>query len=551
MANSIRSRAVFHTVSNQQILPKLRLKYWITRPDSVLLYSKGREAPGYMNQLPKSDAYQQLSQNYRNDPRFGVVYDHAPNGADDLTSIRGIDTREAVILNRLGVYYLAQISLWEHREIVAFAGELGRAASALIDEQWVEQARRQCRPPQAAPATSARHLPASLISTISLLACAMLISCLVVYWFSVRTDRPLQGILSADITSLRVPTESRLLASHVQAGDEVFSGDKLVTLEKTEHLTLISLQKGRVQSLEQDLQRAEAQASLDLEWRMREVERELSDARTRAQLIREVKRNPIEPFRSASTSNQLSANGFRVAALPVSRPRFYEAAQRPAQANGLLFIGAAGASALDDVPRPQPLAIPTPTPTGAAQPQQKMVLASEGTAEGVLSIESVSVEMRLQRLEELRQILPQQVQRAAGVESIRAQFQEAKQRLDNMQTLSRDIAVICPGYGKVGQVRYRPGDTMSTGEVMLKILHTERRYVMLNVPTRRVNEIEPGTSVELIFPGNGRFRGKVANLPMLADMTNNGTSLANVRVEPSGRLWPEIPIGSEIDVVIE
>ena len=37
------------------------------------------------------------------DHRFGPVYDHAPAAADDLTVIRGIDTREAVTLNQLTI----------------------------------------------------------------------------------------------------------------------------------------------------------------------------------------------------------------------------------------------------------------------------------------------------------------------------------------------------------------------------------------------------------------------------------------------------------------
>lgn len=494
-----------------------------------------------MNRPSDSDLRRSLPRNYRKDAQYGVVYDSTPSTADDLTIIRGVDTREAVILNRLGVYYLAQIALWHHREIVAFADELGMGASTLVGEHWVEQAQQQCDPQPVPRPTSSGHLPASLISTLTLLACAMLLSCIVVYWLSVRSDQRLQGVLSADITSLRVPADARLVVSHVEAGDEVFSGDKLLTLEKTEHLELISVQRERVAALQQELQRAEAQASLDLEWRLREVERELSDVRTRAQLIREVKRNPIEPFRSASAANHSNP---QLAALPVSQSRFYTPSKPRPQANGLLFIGSSGDSVLDGVPRAQPLAIP-------AAEEQKMVLASEASTESVLSVESASVELRLTRLEELREVLPQQVQRAAGVESIRVQFDDAAQRLSTMETLSRNVAIECPGYGKVGQVRYRPGDTMATGEVMLKILHTERRYIMLNVPTRRVNEIEPGTPVELIFPGNAQYNGKVVNLPMLADVSTNGRSLATVRVEPSGRLWPEIPIGSEIDVVIK
>ena len=497
-----------------------------------------------MNRPLPSDLFEQLSHGFRTNRRFGPVYEHAPASADDLTLIRGIDTREAVILNRLGVYHLAQVALWEPHEAAAFADELGMRVSTLRDEQWIEQARMLCRHRPARQPSVCGHLPASLVRTISLLACALLISCLFIYWLGSRSDQALRGVLSADITSLRVPTESRLTATHVRAGDEVFTGDILLTLEKTEHLAMINLQQGRVRELKRELLRAEAQASLDLEWRLREVDRDLSDVRTRAQLIQEVKRNPVESYRSASTaSDQSHPSEIHTTARSVSRSRYYDTALRRPQANSLVFIAASGESSID-VARPMHLPVPL------SQPQ--MVLASEpNAAESVLTVEARSVEGRLQRLEALREVLPEQVQRAAGVESIRVQCDEATKRLHEMTTMSRDVAVICPGHGKVGQVRYRPGDTMAPGEIMLKILHTDRRYVMLNVPTGRLNEIEPGTELELRFPGNAICHGRVTNVPMLAEASLNGQSLATVRVEATGRLWPEIPIGSAIDVVLK
>ena len=37
-------------------------------------------------------------------------------------------------------------------------------------------------------------------------------------------------------------------------------------------------------------------------------------------------------------------------------------------------------------------------------------------------------------------------------------------------TISREVAVVCPAYGKIGLVRYKAGDVMSPGETMVKIL---------------------------------------------------------------------------------
>ena len=62
-----------------------------------------------------------LPQGYRNDRFFGLIYDQVPVNADDLTIIPGIETSEAVTLNRMGVFHVAQIALWRHHHVVSFA----------------------------------------------------------------------------------------------------------------------------------------------------------------------------------------------------------------------------------------------------------------------------------------------------------------------------------------------------------------------------------------------------------------------------------------------
>ena len=95
-----------------------------------------------------------------------------------------------------------------------------------------------------------------------------------------------------------------------------------------------------------------------------------------------------------------------------------------------------------------------------------------------------------------------------GATAIQAQFAEAAKQLESMKAVSREVNVKSPVYGTVGQVRYREGDTMQAGEVMLRILHTDRRYIIANLPTRRVHEMRSGQEVELQFPGNEVFSGQ-------------------------------------------
>ena len=139
-----------------------------------------------------------LPQGYRNDRFFGLIYDQVPVNADDLTIIPGIETSEAVTLNRMGVFHVAQIALWRHHHVVAFAAELQMPPSQIVAERWVENAQSLCSESAASVAPSGP--PAPFFRTLALLTCAMMIGLLFVYIMGQRKATPLHGVLSADIT---------------------------------------------------------------------------------------------------------------------------------------------------------------------------------------------------------------------------------------------------------------------------------------------------------------------------------------------------------------
>ena len=159
-----------------------------------------------------------LPRGHHMDRRFGVVYGSAPEFSDDLTEVDGVRTREAVMLNQSGIYFWGQIALWRHREIAAIAEELQIPVGRIIDERWTEQAKDLCR--IETPRQSST-LPASVFRTISMLVCALLIGFFTVYLMGNRHNQPLAGILSADITTIRVPAASRLTSVQIKAGEEV------------------------------------------------------------------------------------------------------------------------------------------------------------------------------------------------------------------------------------------------------------------------------------------------------------------------------------------
>ena len=480
-----------------------------------------------------------LPRGHRMDRLLGVVYDHTPGQSDDLTQIDGIRTREAVLLNQLGIYFYGQIALWRHREVSSIAGELQVPISRIMDEGWCEQARCRCRPPVTAAVS---NLPASILRTFTLLACALLIGFFAVYLLGQHRNQALTGVLSADVTSIKVPAASRLTAVHIRAGDEVFSGQPLVTLEKLEHLGLIEVQEHTVRDLERELKRAEAQAVIELEWRTRDLDRELADLRSQVTQ----KETAATPGRRSNTASARRPAGPPVSPIS-SSSSVATVSPRP---GGILFFGAGGQASCTTAGSDPPLQpVPMPVPVRVAEVPQNGVI-SDSAEMSLTDTMLDSLRSEQARLESVLLSLPDTVSEAVGVASLKAHLAEAAQQLAEMKTVSREINVESPVYGTVGQVRYRQGDDMQPGEIMVRILHTDRRYIIVYLPSRRVHEMQPGHEVELTFPGGQEYRGQIVEIPLLTEATGqSGDSLAAVRIEPAGRLWPAVPVGSQVDVI--
>lgn len=486
------------------------------------------------------------------DPRFGAVYDSVPHSADDLAVIRGIETREAAGLNRLGIYFFEQIAGWTEFQAAAVADALGMPASRISHDRWTAQAQALVPSVDSEPFVAAAEvdpqqhhlsgLPASGTRTITVLVCALMAGCFVVWWLNRRAQIPMTGVLAAEITSLRVPADSRLLNTHVKAGDEVFSGQTLLTLEKTEHMQQIVRQTQQVHQLAEKLQQANSRAALDLQWRSQQLDQEISDTERRARLLQ----NLISP-----SSDQLGVLPSSEAALSsgsgplqsVSSPREVTAS-RIDRVNALLFMsGSSGATTLKSI---SSLTAPIMT---ARLPRRGDAWSVDSE---VLRLEAETIRTRLQRLTQLRSELPAQVQLAAGVEHLRIRHRDAQKRLKLMESLSRETTVLCPAYGIIGQMRFQIGDRMKRDDVMVKILHRDRRFVIVHPPADQVAELQPGVRVAVLFPGRDDCQGVVADLPMIAGSTAaDGTTVTAVRVESTGRNWPDLPVGSTVEVRIQ
>jgi predicted flap endonuclease-1-like 5' DNA nuclease len=66
----------------------------------------------------------------------------APDGpADDLTVVRGIGPRLAVLLNSIGIFHLRQLAGWSDADIAEIDTRLGAFKGRIARDNWVEQAK--------------------------------------------------------------------------------------------------------------------------------------------------------------------------------------------------------------------------------------------------------------------------------------------------------------------------------------------------------------------------------------------------------------------------
>lgn len=65
----------------------------------------------------------------------------APAAGDDLTRIKGLGPKLAVLLGELGFTTYAQIAAWDAADVARVDDQLGRFKGRITRDQWVEQAK--------------------------------------------------------------------------------------------------------------------------------------------------------------------------------------------------------------------------------------------------------------------------------------------------------------------------------------------------------------------------------------------------------------------------
>lgn len=464
-----------------------------------------------------------LPEGYHLDCRYGLVYGAAPQTVDDLTQLAGLTLQHMAALNHAGVYRFGQIALWKYRELDSFHKLLGLTLRQLIDLNWVEQARSRSR----STASVRQFTVQPVFRLLTTAAISMLAGILLLIMLLPEQPQAFPGMLAAETTEITTPVFCQLDELLVNPGDEVFTGDTICLLKNLENPRRTAELEQKVASAQEELRQIEAQASLDTDRRILELEAEISALSMSFQ--------QWLPTTNSRSGNHLQTgwSGSRSGRMQQTIARFADASS----ARKILFFNSSsplndgGAGSLSSPQDPAADAAPT------VAPDNRSVVLHQ-------------IQQRMLRLEEVQKQIPEQIETALGLQTARNNLVSLQDELAVLKRAESAIEVKSPAHGIVAEVLVLPGERREAAQVLLRILHEDRRHIQLTLDTSRIHELAEGAEVDLIFPGNQVRSGLVSRIPLIARTPASTTAAtASIKVLHCGKLWPSLPIGSDVQVI--
>jgi hypothetical protein len=166
-------------------------------------------------------------------------------------------------------------------------------------------------------------------------------------------------------------------------------------------------------------------------------------------------------------------------------------------------------------------------------------------ASQALSAQITLCEQRLEELRTLDKLLDEQIRLSHGVAALAPEKTEQEVPADD----SPVVTVSSPSYGLLGVFHKEAGELLQPGDVIVQILDDDRRSIEVEVPSWAAVGFAPGQQIRLAFPGGERRLGTLSSIPpQTSDSAADAAQDAVVKlaIEPCGKLWPSVPIGSRV-----
>ena len=325
-----------------------------------------------------------------------------------------------------------------------------------------------------------------------------------------------RGQITARIIPIIAEQEGLLARQLVEEGDPIRRGHPIVAISNASLIEKREQLEQEIARLRVDLDRAHAQADLDLEWRIKDVNAEIFTARLQsAELLDEKYRHEME---KVALADVLTSNS---TALWMPKDSVFDSI------------------VLQDAENQQ----------GRLSTVLRVEAASNSV--DVCSAQVEMCEAQVDSLEALRDSLPERVRRSVGVDVVERQLQFTEDELERLWTEEHEVTITSPVIGQAGVFLRQPGDYVRVGDRIVEIFDDVQRFVVVEVPSGDVGRFKVGLEFPLTFPGDVQRTGRVTHVAPQAIAADSGDeTVVRVQLEPAGLLWPHVPIESRIIVSV-
>ena len=339
-------------------------------------------------------------------------------------------------------------------------------------------------------------------------------------WFlELNGQRSFSGSLEVRRTVVASNRAARIHEVSVKAGQSVVPGDALFRLIDSQLEDRLLTKRREVAEIEAEVVRAKASVEVDLAWRRRELQSEIFETQLKEAGISQEKLNKqVEQL--AWKEHLMNADSglgpmlaeaehpFRSISLELHRPD-------DRRLHAMLREDAAAASA------------------------------------EALAAQLALCEERLKKLDALDKVLETKIRASSGADVAEARLKGAKLELAALEGQFEDLTMASPTYGTVGEFRFQAGDRVSAGGTLIEILDDMQPHIVAQIPAGLASKVHHGSRVTLDFPMHEQRMGIVASIsPQTTSIADSHESYVAVKIEPAGKLWPRLAIGSSVKVLL-
>ncbi len=371
------------------------------------------------------------------------------------------------------------------------------------------------------PSVSLAPQPASSMRTMFAIGAAIVAGAFLTGMIGQEKSTELHGRISAPQQAVIAPCDGEVLKLIAPKTELVHSGQPLLLVRD---LSLVVQQEAvdeRIAAMETDLARAEAKAVIEIKWRFSEIDAQIHRHKVEAtELLQKKLALEIEEI------------------------------------------------AYQEYGRPDNLAITGQTPDGAAiikplslHSRQDQTVSEENLVSETIRLESTRnaievtaaqlelVENRIEQLEPLKRELTTSIRESLGIPELEQQIDRAKKARRDLDRQATERMIAVPQSGSLKGFALSSGDLIQQGETIASVADEQDRFLEVTVPSRELTKMTPETEVRLTFPGGIDRMGRVSDkTATVTEAGQSGETHILVKVEPAGKLWPEVPLGSSVIV---